>query len=146
MSWPGFIGWNALFTAENAVVRGVGVLGNNIRGGAFMKISISGKGGSGKTTTAGILARAFARQGRPVLAIDGDNNPNLGIALGIPPDEVNALPVLPRELLEDVVDEEANKSQVLSMELDEIAARYSTMAPDNVRLLAMNRIDHAGKG
>jgi CO dehydrogenase maturation factor len=111
-----------------------------------MKISISGKGGSGKTTTAGILARVFARQGYPVLAIDGDNNPNLGLALGVPPEVVDEMTVLPRELLQEVVDEEGNKSQVLSMELEEIAARYGVPAPDNVRLLAMNRIDHAGKG
>ena len=37
-----------------------------------MKIGISGKGGSGKTTISATLARVFARQGLPVLAIDGD--------------------------------------------------------------------------
>ena len=42
-----------------------------------MKIGISGKGGSGKTTISATLARVFARQGFPVLAIDGDPNPNL---------------------------------------------------------------------
>ena len=36
-----------------------------------MKIGISGKGGSGKTTISATLARVFARQGLPVLAIDG---------------------------------------------------------------------------
>lgn len=111
-----------------------------------MKISISGKGGSGKTTTAGILARVFARQGYSVLAIDGDNNPNLGIALGLPPTDVDEMPTLPRDLLEDVTDEAGQKSQVLTMELEEIAAQYGKLAPDNVRLLAMNRIDHAAKG
>jgi CO dehydrogenase maturation factor len=111
-----------------------------------MKISIAGKGGSGKTTTAGVLARAFARQGYPVLAIDGDNNPNLGIALGLTPAAVDQAPVLPRDLLEDVTDAEGNKSSVLVLELEEIAAQYGVMAPDDVRLLVMNRIDHGGKG
>lgn len=111
-----------------------------------MKISISGKGGSGKTTTAGILARTFARQGHAVLAIDGDNNPNLGLALGIPPVVVDEIPTLPRDLLKDVEDEEGHKTQVLTMSLEEIAGQYGTTAPDNVRLLAMNRIDHAAKG
>lgn len=111
-----------------------------------MKIAISGKGGSGKTTTAGILARAFARQGHEVLAIDGDSNPNLGIALGISPEEVEEMPALPRDLLKDVTDEEGNRSQELSMALEEIATQFGKAAPDNVRLLAMNRIDHAGKG
>jgi CO dehydrogenase maturation factor len=111
-----------------------------------MKISVSGKGGSGKTTTAGILARVFAQQGHPVMAIDGDNNPNLGIALGLSPEAVDEVPVLPRELLKEVTDEEGNKSQVLAVPLDEIAAQYGTLAPDNVRLLTMNRIDHAAHG
>ena len=111
-----------------------------------MKISISGKGGSGKTTTAGILARAFAQQGRSVLAIDGDNNPNLGIALGIPPAVVNEIPTLPRDLLRDVTDENGSRSTELIMKIEEIANQYGTPAPDNVRLLAMNRIEHGGKG
>jgi CO dehydrogenase maturation factor len=42
-----------------------------------MKSAISGKGGSGKTTIAATLTRILARRGLPVLAIDGDPNPNL---------------------------------------------------------------------
>ncbi len=111
-----------------------------------MKIAISGKGGSGKTTLAGTLARLFARQGFPVLAIDGDNNPNLGIALGLTPEAVNQMPILPRNLLQDVVDEDGQTTQALAVGLDEIAVQYGTAAPDGVRLLAMARIDHAGAG
>ncbi len=53
---------------------------------AGLKIAITGKGGVGKTTLAGMLARAFAADGRRVLAIDADPDANLASALGIPAD------------------------------------------------------------
>ena len=111
-----------------------------------MKIAISGKGGSGKTTTAGTLARILARQGHPVLAIDGDSNPNLGIILGVPPGDVDTIQPLPGDLLEEVMDDEGNKRSVLRDSVETIADRYGTVSGDGVRLLAMKRIDHAGKG
>ena len=111
-----------------------------------MKIAISGKGGSGKTTTAGTLARLIARQGHSVLAIDGDSNPNLGIILGLEPGEVEEIEALPAELLEEVEDEEGNRQRVLTVGVTEIAERYGTLTADGVRLLTMKRIDHAGKG
>jgi CO dehydrogenase maturation factor len=52
-----------------------------------VKIAISGKGGVGKTTICGILARTLARKGHKVLAIDADPNPNLAMTLGLTLDE-----------------------------------------------------------
>lgn len=46
-----------------------------------MKIAIAGKGGVGKTTLAGLLARHLAREGWRVLAIDADPDANLASAL-----------------------------------------------------------------
>jgi CO dehydrogenase maturation factor len=112
-----------------------------------MKISVSGKGGSGKTTVAGTLARSLARSGLPVLAIDGDSNPNLGLTLGVPADSLAALPELPFvDLLEEVQGEDGRRAFKLIMELEEVAARYGSPTPDGVLLLSMKRIDHAGKG
>jgi CO dehydrogenase maturation factor len=111
-----------------------------------MKISIAGKGGSGKTTIAGTLARLLGRRGYPVLAIDGDSNPNLALMLGLAPDEAAGLPALPSEVLRDIIDEEGNNQRVLAAGVEEIVERYGVTAVDGVNLLAMKRIDHAGHG
>ena len=59
-----------------------------------MKIAFVGKGGSGKTTLASLLARHLAAAGRPVLAVDADINQHLGIALGLDEEQAAALPAM----------------------------------------------------
>jgi len=50
-------------------------------------IAISGKGGSGKTTLAGLVVRTLVeRTGRSVLAVDADPNSCLGPMLGLEPE------------------------------------------------------------
>ena len=47
-------------------------------------IAISGKGGSGKTTLAGLIIRTLVeRTGKSVLAVDADPNACLGPTLGV---------------------------------------------------------------
>jgi len=49
-------------------------------------IAISGKGGSGKTTLAAMIIRLLiSRTGKAVLAVDGDPNSCLGLAMGVEP-------------------------------------------------------------
>jgi len=52
-----------------------------------MKIAVSGKGGVGKTTISALLCRTLESEGREVLAIDADSNPNLAYALRLPQPE-----------------------------------------------------------
>ncbi len=47
-------------------------------------IALAGKGGTGKTTTAGLLIKYLTETGRsPVLAVDADSNANLNEVLGL---------------------------------------------------------------
>lgn len=106
-----------------------------------MKLAVAGKGGSGKTSISGTMARLLARSGHSVLAIDGDSSPNLALTLGIPREQVNDLPVLPRDLLVRGED-----GAHLTKSLEEVYASYSLTAPDGVRLLVMAHPQHAGTG
>ena len=56
-----------------------------------MKIAISGKGGVGKTTRAGVMARILAAKGKKVLAIDADPDSNLASAIGLPKEALDKL-------------------------------------------------------
>ncbi len=106
-----------------------------------MKLVVAGKGGSGKTSISGTMARLIARSGRDVLAIDGDSNPNLALTLGIPPSSIGDIPTLPRDLL--VRDEDGVR---LKQSLDEVCASHSLRGPDGVTLLVMAHPQHAGAG
>lgn len=103
-----------------------------------MKVAIVGKGGSGKTTTAAILARTLGRRGSNVIALDCDTNANLGLSLGIGEDETERL-VSMREALDEGDEEHAG-------EPSELLARFGTDAPDQVRLAVVNRIQNPEPG
>lgn len=112
----------------------------------MIKIAIAGKGGTGKTTIAGTLARLIARRGRAVWAIDADSNPNLALTLGVPRDRSAGLAPMPRTLLEEQIAADGTRRMVLSLPPAEIAARFGVDTPDAVTLLLMGRVDHAGAG
>lgn len=51
----------------------------------MVTIGVAGKGGTGKTTLAGLIIRTLLDEGKkPVLAIDADPNSNLNEVLGVP--------------------------------------------------------------
>jgi CO dehydrogenase maturation factor len=106
-----------------------------------VKLAIAGKGGSGKTSISGTMARSLARGGRKVLAIDGDSNPNLALTLGLPADAMRNMPTLTRDLLQ-----RTPGGDQLTASLDEICDAHSLEAPDGVTLLVMANPQHAGTG
>ncbi|MFQ5651928.1 MAG: AAA family ATPase [bacterium] len=112
-----------------------------------MKIAIAGKGGSGKTTLAGTLARLQARQqNQDLVAIDGDSNPNLALTLGLPREQHKEIRPMPRSVIERVTNEEGKARLQLAKKPDEIIHEYGIDTPDGVKLLLMAAVDHAGAG
>jgi CO dehydrogenase maturation factor len=103
-----------------------------------VRIALAGKGGAGKTTISATLARLAARAGDPVVAVDADSNPNLGVALGVDSD---ADAPLPTGLVSRRIDGPALKAPV-----DEILAAHAVPAADGVQLVRMGAPAHAGEG
>ncbi len=102
-----------------------------------MKLGIVGKGGVGKTTTAALVAAAFARRGHRVVAIDTDSNPNLGMSLGMSYDEVEAVPVMPRAV---IVGRGGDTT------VDDMLDTYGRSTPVGPLLLSAIRVSEAGAG
>jgi len=111
-----------------------------------MRVAIAGKGGSGKTTISGTLARLLAQAGRQVVAVDADTNPNLATTLGIEPDRAKEIVALPRTLLKREQQPDGSmKSTFLRDPLD-VLDEFGAMGPDGVRLIVMGQVGHGGAG
>jgi CO dehydrogenase maturation factor len=103
-----------------------------------VRVAVVGKGGVGKTTVSGTLARALARTGRSVVALDCDANPMLGISLGVGADETDRLVAVRQGLVTGETEHQPTTNAIL--------ATFATDAPDGVRLLVFSRIDDADPG
>ena len=111
-----------------------------------MKIATVGKGGSGKTTIAGTLARIFANRQKRVLAIDGDPNPNLALTLGMSREAADGITYIPASVMKrgDVVD--GVTQMVPQLSNDEIMEHYAVKAADDVDLIVMGKPAHGSAG
>jgi CO dehydrogenase maturation factor len=99
-----------------------------------MKLAVSGKGGTGKTTIAATLARCLARRGRRVLAIDGDSNSNLALSFAFDAATTESMRPMPARAL--------TGTRTAAELLDD----YAVAGPDGIRLVLAARIDQAGGG
>ncbi len=115
-----------------------------------MKIAISGKGGVGKTTLAGVMARILAKRGRKVLAIDADPDSNLASAIGLPKEDLAKL--LPIASMTSMIEERTGAKKgtfgsVLKLNPkvddlpDEMGVNY-----EGIRLLLLGCIPQGGGG
>jgi CO dehydrogenase maturation factor len=111
-----------------------------------MRVAIAGKGGSGKTTISGTLARLLAQGGRQVIAVDADTNPNLATTLGLPSDRTKDIVALPRTLLKREQQPDGSMISTFLRDPLDVLEEYGTAAPDGVRLIVMGAVGHGGAG
>ena len=113
-----------------------------------MKVAITGKGGVGKTTLSSTLARLYADEGRTVLAADVDPDANLGLALGLSQEEVDA--IIPISKMRDLAKERTgasddNKFYKLNPYVADIPEKFAKSI-NGVKLLVMGTVDVGGTG
>jgi CO dehydrogenase maturation factor len=115
-----------------------------------LKIAISGKGGTGKTTLTALLAQTYVDRGREVLAVDSDPSPSLANALAFPDELVAELrPIAKMEVL---IEERTGAKPgaaagffTLNPRVDDLPDRFSAIH-DGVRLLVMGSVESGGGG
>ncbi|HDZ86753.1 hypothetical protein LCGC14_0829470 [marine sediment metagenome] len=115
-----------------------------------MKIAVTGKGGVGKTTIAGILSRLYAEQGKKVLAVDADPDANLASAIGFDAKEVEGITPISalKELIKERTGAEPGDSGsffTLNPEVSDIPEKYS-LTKDSIKLLVMGSVESGGAG
>ena len=101
-------------------------------------LAVGGKGGAGKSVVAGTLARVLARRGHTVLAVDSDPMPGLSRSLGV---EEPELPPLGEAAVQGEDKRWRLRAGVGPMRA---VQRFTTPAPDGVRLLQLGKADKDG--
>lgn len=115
-----------------------------------MKIAVSGKGGVGKTTLAGIMARLLSDRGFTVVAVDADPDANLGSAIGFTREELKQ--VQPVAEMTHLIEERTGARPgsmggvfKLNPEVKDVPESYS-LKKDGIRLLTLGRAKKGGAG
>jgi CO dehydrogenase maturation factor len=112
-----------------------------------MRLAVTGKGGSGKTTVAATLARVLAQRGHEISALDNDPNPNLAAALGVSREDAARLRRVPREeLFEERKDDAGAVTLHLTRPFPQVVDEYGVRGPDDIAVLTLTGLLGAGKG
>ena len=115
-----------------------------------MKIAVTGKGGVGKTTLAGGLARLLADEGYRVLAVDADPDANLASSLGIPAERMaGVVPIADmKELIAERTDSKPGSFGSffkINPRVDDLPDELS-VEHSGVRLLVLGTVKKGGGG
>jgi CO dehydrogenase maturation factor len=111
-----------------------------------MKIAISGKGGTGKTTLTALLGYLYAKD-RKVFLIDTDPDGNLGNTIGIDKDRLSKVtPVVEmKEIIKERTGSKGDGFFKLNPKVDDIPEKFS-LRVGNLRLLILGTMKKGGGG
>jgi CO dehydrogenase maturation factor len=96
-----------------------------------LRITLAGKGGSGKSTIAGTLCRVLAERGHRVLALDADTVAGLALAVGVDPSEAWPL----TEAVRREPTEDGSRRVVITGTPEQVIERCATVGPAGIRFL-----------
>lgn len=107
-----------------------------------MRVAFAGKGGSGKSTTVGTVARLLARTGDRTVVLDSDVMPGLAAAMGIAgvDDPVTA------DVVEELEDGDGNRTYRFrdGITAEDAVERHAQRGPDDVRLVQLGKLRTQG--
>lgn len=101
-----------------------------------MRIGVVGRGGTGRTTVAALVAQAYKERGNRVIAIDTDAIPNLGMSLGLDAPAVAAARLVPRGMAAGIGGR---------LTPAELVAEYGLATPAGVTILHAMRAERDGE-